>query len=155
MDSVGRPLCGFSGKAWPTLWMQELVTSGLPGLDCVIAGLDMCCRKWLALLQTSPNTFFPDAAAEMSVHGLRSCYIRALTQVRARRSDRERVGRWRPGSAMAHHNDAMGCTAGLMVRKRVAGAVKCGSRLNQPNEMPIKVPYVVRLRRDGRHATCE
>ena len=69
-------------------------------------------------------------AAEMSVHGLRSYYITVLTQMRARKPDRERVSRWRPGSAMADHFDAVGGTAELMVRKLVADAVKYDWRLS-------------------------
>jgi hypothetical protein len=156
------PLVGFSGIPWPQQWLQVLCTAGLPGPDYVLNGFDGCCKKWLprpatvndletafrVLLQTPPNTFSADEAAEMSVHGLRSYYITALTQMRARKSDRERVGRWRPGSAMPDHYDAIEGTAELMVRAKVTDAVKRGWRLSKPNEVPMKVPYK-RLRTMG------
>ena len=52
----------------------------------------------------------------MSLHGRGSHnYITALTQMRARKSYRERVGRWRSGSASDSH-DATEGTAELVVR---------------------------------------
>ena len=39
------PLGGFSGTAWPTLWMQELLDAGLPGPDYVLNGFDGYCKK--------------------------------------------------------------------------------------------------------------
>ena len=45
------------------------------------------------------------------------------------------------------HGSAM--TVELMVRKRVADAVKYGWHVSQPNEMPMKVPWEVCLRRMG------
>ena len=64
------PLSGFSGTAWPTLWMQELLDAGLPGPDYVLNGFDGYCKKWSGrcattsgleiayrmLLQTPPTT---------------------------------------------------------------------------------------------------
>ena len=104
------------------------------------------------LLQTSPDTFSQNTAAEMSVQGLGSYYIAALTQMRARKSYRECVGRWCLGLAVPDNNDATEGTAELTVRKRVADAVKNGWRLSQPADegSSVGVPS-----NSGLHATCQ
>ena len=132
MDSVDHPLCVFcSGVAWPTLWMQELLAAVLPVLDNVTDG--WCCRKWLARTATTNDL-------EVA---------HRVPQVRARGSDRERVCRWRLGSVLADHSDALQGTVGLVVRKRVAGAVKYGCRHGLPTRCMMKVPWAVRLRTMG------
>ena len=134
--------------------------SGLPGVDYVLNGMSTAGSAWLPrpantndlenalrlLLQLEPTSMSADKAAGYSVHGLRSYYITALTQMRARRSDRERVGRWKANSEMPDKYDSIAGTAELLTRKRVADAVSSGWRLALPNQLPMTVPRPKKLR---------
>ena len=141
------PRAGFSQADWLQSWLDILGMSGLPGVDYVVNGMSTDGCAWLPrpantndlenalrlLLQVEPTSMSADKAAGYSVHGLRSYYITALTQMRARCSDRERVGRWKANSEMPDKYDSIAGTAGLLTRKRVADAVPSGWRLALPN----------------------
>ena len=144
MDSVENPPV--------RIQRYSMVNPADAGVACGwIARIGQCDQRvrlevaYRVLLQTSSNTFSPDAAAEMSVHGPRSHYITARTQMRARKSDKERVGRWLCPTTTVPQRPQPSLGYG----RRVADAVKNGWRLSQPNEMPMKVPRAVRRRRMG------
>ena len=100
------PLLGFSGKSWIPEWIAVMGECCLPGPDCLVNGVNNTGTAWLPrpatttdletvfriVLQLAPIALSPEAAAALCVHGLRSYYVTALTQLRARRADRERAG---------------------------------------------------------------
>ncbi len=142
------------GVVWAEEWMQQLGECGLPADDYVVNGINATGDAWLPrhattsdlevglrlLLQCSPHPMDAEQAQTWTVHGCRSLYITALTQLRATKGDRLRVGRWKPGSAMPERYDAAIGVAELATRRKVLKAVRDGWELAGDREFPMPAP---------------
>ena len=139
---------------WTRVWWQQLQRCGLPGCDYLLNGCNEAFDAWKPvpattstmedalriLLQLPPHSMSPAEAALHTMHGARSTYVTALTQLGASTGTLEKAGRWTRGSAMPERYDSRANVAQLKLRSRVAAAVAKGWRMAPAHCIPAPDP---------------